>query len=185
MSWSRLWAVSARYEFPTPRVLEAFLIGCGLDAPEREPWMPARKRLAADRRRAGYRDRHQPASMGLGRSPLHPPDPCRARTWAQFSAALRALIQWSGRDLPQITRVAMSNGIPATIDALHYTVAYGALPTRSTLDALIVGCGLSRPQRFGWRVVRARLAALPARTQRLPASPHAGGEVVWGHEALR
>ncbi|HEU5333357.1 MAG TPA: hypothetical protein VFU73_11340 [Actinocrinis sp.] len=175
VSWSRLWAVSARYEFPTPRILEAFLIGCGLDAPEREPWMLARKRLAADRRHAGYQDRREAAARSTRRSPLRPPDPCRARTWAQFSAALRALIRWSGRDLSQIAWVAMSNGIPVTTDALHYAVAYNALPTPSTLDALVVGCGLSRPQRFGWRMVRARLATLPERTQRLPATVSAQG----------
>ena len=39
VSWSRGWAVSTRYEFPTPRILEAFLIGRGLGAAEHEPWM--------------------------------------------------------------------------------------------------------------------------------------------------
>jgi hypothetical protein len=173
VSWASVWAVGARYEFPTPRVLEAFLIGCGLDAPEREPWLLARKRLAAERRRAAHQRRDKAGSRVRERSSLTPPDPCQTHTWAQFSAALRALIRWSGRDLAQIAWVALSNGIPVTTDALHYAVAYSTLPTPSTLDAFVVGCGLSRPQQIGWRVVRARLAALPPRTQRLPAhTPH-------------
>ena len=169
VSWSRVWAVTARHEFPTPRVLEAFLIGCGLDTPEREPWMLARKRLAAERRRAGHHARNTSTAHIKARSSFAPPDPCGTHTWAQFSAALRALVRWSGRDLVQIARIAMANGIPVTTDALHYALAHSALPTPSTLDALVVGCGLSRPQQFGWRVVRARLAALPPQTQRLPA----------------
>jgi hypothetical protein len=167
VSWSRLWRVEAHYEFPTPRALEAYLIGCGLDPDEREPWLATRKRLAARRRRAERSILHEaPPDQ---RRPDAPPDPSGAHTWAQFSATLRALVEWSGRDLAEIAQAAMAGGVPVTTDALHYTLAYRALPDPSTLNALTIGCGLSRQEQFGWRMVRARLATLPPRSQRLPA----------------
>lgn len=174
VSWSRLWSVAARCTFPTARTLEAFVFGCGLEEAQREAWLVARDRLAVSgrprtrrpQRRAVASPSPQPA-VNLSR-PGGPPDPGAARTWAQFAAALEALVRWSGRDLFTITRRSLERGIPVTTDALHYTLAHRTLPSASTLNAFTVGCGLSAREQFAWRAVRTRLAALPGETQRVP-----------------
>lgn len=188
VSWSRLWAVGAHYAFPTPRVLEAFLAGCGIAAPEQTPWLEARERLAT--KRARVRRTAQPAAAEVSRSqePRQcnpPPNPQEARTWAQFCALLRVLVHWSGHDLSAIAQRALGDGIPVTREALHYTLAYSTLPGVNTLNAFTAGCGLSSLEQLHWRIVRARLATLPPDSQRLPSvlGTQAGGgrQQVDGH----
>lgn len=170
VSWSRLWAVAARYTFPTPRTLQAFVIGCGVEQQQREGWLAARDRLATGRtrtRRAEHHPTHRPSAADLGR-PGGPPDPRGAHTWAQFAAALNALVRWSGCDLATIAQRALDHAIPVTTDALHYTLAHRTLPAISTLNAFTTGCGLSSREQFYWRAVRARLSTLPQDTQLVP-----------------
>lgn len=166
VSWSRLQSVVSRPSFPTPRTLEAFVIGCGVDPVELEEWLLARKRLATGRRRRPRTMRVQPVRVPRG--PNSPPDPGGARNWAQFAAALTALVRWSGGDLVAIARRAVESGVPVTTDALHYTLAHRTLPGPSTLNAFTIGCGLPAREQFNWRMARARLAALPSGTQLLP-----------------
>lgn len=166
VSWSRLQAVVSRPAFPTPRTLEAFVIGCGVDPVELEEWLLARKRLAAGRRRKPRTVHVQ--TVRVPRGPDAPPDPRGARDWAQFAVALAALVHWSGGDLVAIARRAIESGVPVTTDALQYVLAHRTLPGPSTLNAFVIGCGLPAREQFNWRMARARLAALSSDTQLLP-----------------
>jgi hypothetical protein len=70
--------------------------------------------------------------------------------------------------LSTIARRALADGIPVTREALHYTLAHGALPGANTLNAFTAGCGLCGTEQLQWRIARARLAALSPDSQRLP-----------------
>ena len=181
VSWSRLSAVVARSTFPTPRTLEAFVSGCGIDPVEREAWLLARERIVAGRRRTRQVTR-RPVSAPAFR-PGGPPDPRAVRTWAQFAAALEGLVRWAGVDLATIAHRALDRGIPVTTDALRYTLAHRTLPAEATLQAFTIGCGLSTREQFDWRAVRGRLAMLPESTQVMP--PRAARPVVGARSLAR
>jgi len=166
VSWSRLWAVGSHHAFPTERVLEAFLIGCGMYPPDRKPWHLVRNRLAATRRRPEHTV-HGEAAAGQ-QHPDRSPDPYGARTLAEFVAALQALVHWSGLDLAELTWEAINAGVPVTTDALRYVLVHRVLPGASTLNAFTVGCGLSNAEQSRWQSARARLATLPPAAHRLP-----------------
>ena len=162
----RLWAVGARFAFPTPRVLEAFLVGCGVHPDQREPWRQARKRLVGGHGRLKHTVQ---AELTAARERIDPPpDPRGARTWAEFSTVLHALVRWSGLNVAAIVREAITAGVPVTTDALRHVLVHRALPSASTLNAFTVGCGLSSAEQYQWRVARARLAAATPEAQRLP-----------------
>lgn len=166
VSRERLWAVGARYAFPSPRVLEAFLAGCGIDPAGREAWRQARKRVAGGHGRVQhtvYAELVREQQQGD-----LPPDPRGAQTWAQFSIVLHGLVQWSGMSVAEIAREAITAGVPVTTDALRHVLVYRALPSTGTLDAFTAGCGLSNVQQFQWRITRARLAAAAPEARRLP-----------------
>lgn len=167
VSWTRLWAVGTRFAFPTPRVLEAFLAGCGIDPARREPWRQARKRLASGHGRIEHTVH---AELAAAREPVDPPpDPRGVRTWAQFSAMLRSLVRWSDLSVAEIAQQAITAGTPVNTDALRHMLVHRALPGPSTLDAFTVGCGLSSAQQFQWRMTRARLAAAAPEARHLPS----------------
>jgi hypothetical protein len=166
VSQERLWAVGARFAFPTPRVLEAFLVGCGIDPDQREPWRQARKRLVGGHGRLKHTVQ---AELTAARERADaPPDPRGAQTWAEFSTVLHALVRWSGLNCAAIVREAITAGVPVTVDALRHVLVHQALPSTSTLDAFTVGCGLSSAEQYQWRIARARLAAATPEAQRLP-----------------
>ena len=166
VSQERLWAVGARYAFPTPRVLEAFLAGCGIDPGERESWRHARDRLVGGHGRMTHTVHAELTAAGRRADP--PPDPGGVQTYAQFSAVLRALVRWSGSSVTAIAYEAVGAGVPVTPDALRHVLVHCVLPSVSTLDAFTIGCGLSSGERNRWRMTRARLAAARPEAQRLP-----------------
>lgn len=166
VSQERLWAVGARHAFPTPRVLEAFLAGCGIDSGERESWRQARNRLVGGHGRMKHTV-HAELTAVRGRADP-PPDPAGVQTWAQFSRVLHALVRWSGRSVTAIAYEAVGAGVPVTPDALRHVLVHQVLPSASTLDAFTVGCGLPSGERNRWRMTRVRLAAAAPEAQRLP-----------------
>ncbi|HET9167973.1 MAG TPA: helix-turn-helix transcriptional regulator, partial [Actinospica sp.] len=167
VDWTRLWAVGARSAFPSPRVLEAFLTGCGVPPAEREPWRLARKRLTPHRGTAANTVGEE-LDLIRRRSLDPPPDPRTADTWAKFAEALHALVTWSGLSLTELAGAAIDAGVPVTVDALRHALVHRDLPTPSTLHAFTAGCGLSDADRHLWYMARTRLASAPPQARRLP-----------------
>jgi hypothetical protein len=95
---------------------------------------------------------------GSGEPPADPPQPAKATTPAEFTAALRALRTWSGLTYRQLEGKAATyrDALPASTIAT--TLGRATLPRERFVDAFTRACGLGEDDVRVWLDTRKRIA---------------------------
>jgi len=95
---------------------------------------------------------------GSGEPPADPPQPAKATTPAEFTAALRALRTWSGLTYRQLEGKAATyrDALPASTIAT--TLGRATLPRERFVDAFTRACGLGEDEVRQWLDTRKRIA---------------------------
>ncbi|MFG2048558.1 helix-turn-helix domain-containing protein [Micromonospora sp. NPDC048935] len=90
------------------------------------------------------------------------PDPQAARSAAEFVAQMRALRQWSGLTIRQVTRKAQEAGDVLPHSTLNTALGRATLPREELVAAFVRACGGDQDTVNAWITVRKGLAAAAA-----------------------
>ncbi|APY84588.1 hypothetical protein A7J05_01335 [Streptomyces alfalfae] len=100
---------------------------------------------------------------GLAAPPEESPQPARARTPAEFTAALRTLRLWSGLTYRQLEGKATAHSDTLPASTIATTLGRVTLPREQFVDAFTRACGLGDEEARQWLEARRRIAtAAPA-----------------------
>ncbi|MFG1840923.1 helix-turn-helix domain-containing protein [Micromonospora sp. NPDC049175] len=91
-----------------------------------------------------------------------PPDPQAAGSAAEFVAQMRALRQWSGLTIRQVTRKAQEAGDVLPHSTLNTALGRATLPREELVAAFVRACGGDQDTVDAWITVRKGLAAAAA-----------------------
>lgn len=96
--------------------------------------------------------------MTESESPDDPPQPAKATTPAEFTAALRALRTWSGLTYRQLEGKAATHRDALPASTIATTLGRATLPRERFVDTFTRACGLGDDQVRQWVEVRRRIA---------------------------
>lgn len=95
---------------------------------------------------------------GSGGPPADPPQPAKATTPAEFTAALRALRTWSGLTYRQLEGKAATHRDALPASTIATTLGRATLPRERFVDAFTRACGLGDDEVRQWLDTRRRIA---------------------------
>ncbi|MEV0123322.1 RICIN domain-containing protein [Streptomyces sp. NPDC050703] len=95
---------------------------------------------------------------GLAAPPEESPQPARARTSAEFTAALRTLRLWSGLTYRQLEGKATAHSDTLPASTIATTLGRVTLPREQFVDAFTRACGLGEEEARQWLEARRRIA---------------------------
>ena len=110
-------------------------------------------------------------SEGTGERPADPPQPARAGTPAEFTAALRALRTWSGLTYRQLEGKAAAHRDTLPASTIATTLGRATLPRERFVDAFTRACGLGDDDVREWLETRRRIAMADPSPEEPPAPP--------------
>ncbi|SCL58879.1 hypothetical protein GA0070606_3008 [Micromonospora citrea] len=108
------------------------------------------------------------------------PDPQAVGSAAEFVAQMRALRQWSGLTIRQVSRKAREAGDVLPHSTLNTALGRATLPREELVAAFVRACGGDQETVDGWITVRKRLAAAMAGQPEPVAATDAAGKAAAG-----